>query len=146
MTRTLVVLAVVMLITTACGAKAGGPPEILVDRTACSHCRMLISEPLYAAAYQAPGAAVRVFDDVGCLRDAARSEPGPLTFWFHDADTGGWIDGTRAVLVASDEVRTPMGGGLIAYGDRPAAEVSAAKHHGRIIGSVSDLLTKEGGS
>ena len=69
------VLGAALLVTAACGVKAGGLPEIEVDRTACSHCGMLISEPLYAAAYQAPGAAARVFDDIGCLRDAARAAP-----------------------------------------------------------------------
>src|SRR5262245_24799777 len=71
----------------ACGVRADGPPEILVDRTACSHCGMLISEPLYAAAYRAPGADPRVFDDIGCLLEAARREPhaDALRFWFQDA-------------------------------------------------------------
>ena len=142
----LAVLGAALLVTAACGVKAGGTPEIVVDRTACSHCGMLISEPLYAAAYQAPGAAARVFDDIGCLRDAARGEAPGLRFWFHDADDRAWIEGAEAVFVASSEIRTPMGGGLIAYRDPAAAQRSAVKHHGRVIRSISDLLTKEGGS
>ena len=134
------------LVAAACGTNASSRPEILVDRTACSHCGMLISEPIYAAAYQAQAAEPRVFDDIGCLRTAARAEAGPLTFWFHDADDGAWIEGTSAVLVASPELRTPMGGGLIAYRDRAGAERAAAKHRGRIIHSVADLLAREGGS
>ena len=43
------------LLLTACSAQVTGPPDILVDQTACSHCRMLVSEPAYAAAYQAGG-------------------------------------------------------------------------------------------
>ena len=35
----------------ACATRADGPPEIVVDRTACSHCGMLISEPASAAAF-----------------------------------------------------------------------------------------------
>ena len=142
----LAILSAVLLVTAACGVKAEGPPEIVVDRTACSHCGMLISEPLYAAGYQAPGAAARVFDDIGCLRDAARAEAAPLSFWFHDADDHAWIDGTVAVFVASSEIRSPMGGGLMAYRDRSATERAAAKYHGRIIRSISDLLAKEAGS
>jgi nitrous oxide reductase accessory protein NosL len=138
-------LITVALLTIACSAAPSGPPEIVVDRTACSHCGMLISEPLYAAAYQAPDAAARVFDDIGCLRAAARGESGHLRFWFHDGEDRAWIDGTVAVFVASSEFRTPMRGGLIAYRDPAAAQRSAAKHHGRIIGSLTDLLTKEGG-
>jgi len=101
---------------------------------------MLISEPLYAAAYRAEGAEARVFDDIGCLRKAARLESGPLTFWFHDAEDRTWIDGTAAVFVTSPEIRTPMGGGLIAHRDRAAAERMAAARRGRVIHSVADML------
>jgi copper chaperone NosL len=142
----LVALMITAVLVAACGAIAGGPPEIEIDRTACGHCGMLISEPLYAAAYQAPEADARVFDDIGCLRDAARAESGPLTYWFHDADGHAWVEGTDAVFVASSEFRTPMGGGLIAYGDRAAADRAAAKYRGRIIHSVTGLLAGEGGS
>jgi copper chaperone NosL len=141
----LVVLMTAVVVAAACGATAGGPPEIEIDRTACSHCGMLISEPLYAAAYQAPGAEARVFDDIECLRQAARTEPAPLTFWFHDADDKQWIDGAAAMFVASPEIRSPMGGGLIAYRDRAAADRAAEQNRGRVIHSISDLLSDKKG-
>ena len=117
----------------------------MVDRTACSHCGMLISEPLYAAAYQAPGAEARVFDDIECLRQAGRTESGPLTYWFHDANDKHWIEGAAAVFVASPEIRSPMGGGLIAYRDRAAADRAAEQYKGRVIHSLSDLLSDKKG-
>ena len=171
-TRVLMILAVAASV--ACGVKADGPPEIQVDRTACSHCGMLVSEPVYAAAYRAPDSDPRVFDDIGCLLEAAQKEPntGSLRFWFHDAagllpqdgplatpgrPTAGllpqdgplaatgrprgeeWI-GRDAVFVSSPTLRTPMGGGLIAYRDRTAAREAAARHHGSVVDSVGDLL------
>src|SRR5262245_4849990 len=92
--RALMLLAVASSI--ACGLRADGPPDIQVDRTACSHCGMLISELAYAAAYRAPGADPRVFDDIGCLLEAARREPArsSLRFWFRDAAS--LHDGLRA--------------------------------------------------
>src|SRR5688572_30624635 len=86
-TRVLMVLA--LTTNVACGVRADGPPEIDVDRTACSHCGMLISEPVYAAAYRTPGSDPRVFDDIRCLLEAAHQEPraDALRFWFHDAAT-----------------------------------------------------------
>ena len=65
------IVAFVTLALSACGAKADGPPHIEVDRTPCAHCGMLISEPVFAAAYRAPGSEARVFDDIGCLLAAA---------------------------------------------------------------------------
>ena len=137
-------LLTALMALSACSAAPSGPPEIVVDRSACSHCGMLISEPLYAAAYRAERAEARVFDDIGCLRNAARAESGPLTFWFHDAEDRAWIDGTAAVFVTSPEIRTPMGGGLIAYRDRSAAERAAGARHGRVIHSVTDMLSDAG--
>jgi hypothetical protein len=77
---------------------------------------MLISEVIYAAAYQVHGAESRVFDDIGCLRAAARNETErDIRFWFHDASTGQWIDGEQATFVTSPSIRTPMGSGTLAY-------------------------------
>ena len=152
----------------ACGTRADGPPEIHVDRTACSHCGMLISEPVYAAAYRAPDSDPRVFDDIRCLLEAARKEPraGTLRFWFRDAASalpqggslaatgrprgeGGeeWIPGDAA-FVSSPTLRTPMGGGLIAYRDRTAAREGAARHRGSVVDSLDELLrsTDSGGN
>jgi copper chaperone NosL len=145
MNRLAMVGALVML-TAACGARADGPPEIVVDRTPCSHCGMLISEPIYAAAYRATGSVARVFDDIGCLRNAARAEAGSVVYWFHDAVDGEWMDGPQASFVTSPDIRTPMGGGLIAYRHASAAEHWAARHRGRVVRSVAELLTKESGS
>ena len=123
-----------------CGVAAQGPPEIVIDRTACSHCSMLISEPVYAAAYQAPGAAPRVFDDIGCLLDSLGTEQAAsLQFWFHDASHGEWIDGTEATFVASPQVRTPMGGGIIAFRDGAAADTAAAAQRGERIATLAQL-------
>src|SRR5688572_33378398 len=142
--RTGLVLAAALL-TGACGVRAAGPPEIVVDRTPCSHCGMLISEPLYAAAYQAPGAAARVFDDIGCLRDAAGGESGQLRIWVHDASDGRWMNGFEATFVAAPSVRTPMGGGMVAYRKPADADRAAAAHRGRVIRSLGDIVRKETG-
>jgi copper chaperone NosL len=142
MTSTLLTLTVALL-TGACASTAGGPPEIHVDRTACSHCGMLISEPVYAAAYvNAPGES-RVFDDIGCLLKAVAQETGSVQrFWFHDAATAAWTDGGAVVFVVSSDLRTPMGGGAIAYVDRAAAERTARQHRGTIIASLAELLAR----
>jgi nitrous oxide reductase accessory protein NosL len=117
----------------ACGARADGPPAIVVDRSACSHCGMLISVPVYAAALRIPDGGERVFDDIGCLIAAVRrSSLTGARFWFQDAAGSGWIDGDSAVFLASARLRTPMGGGVAAY--RTVAE--AAQAGGRLGGEV----------
>ena len=125
----------VTLTLAGCSAKADGPPAIQVDRTACAHCTMLVSDERYAAAYETAAGESRVFDDIGCLLDAVRHEPQPetLRFWFHDALTSQWIRGEEAVFVKSDRIKTPMGGGIVAY--RESQDPQA-------IRSMRELLAK----
>jgi copper chaperone NosL len=133
------------MLTAACGAKADGPPEILVDRTACAHCGMLVSEPAFAAAYQRDGSDARIFDDIGCLLNAVKGEANPerLRFWFHDAGTAVWIDRTEAVFVKSARLRTPMSGGVVAFRGQAAAERGAAGHQGTVVGTFDELLISQ---
>ena len=49
------------------------------------------------------------------------------------------------VFVAANAIRTPMSGGIVAYGDRAAAEQAAATHQGAVITSVDALLKRSGG-
>ena len=143
---TTTVLSIALLVSACSGASLDGPPDIVVDRTACAHCTMLISEPRYAAAYEAPGAEAKVFDDIACLLQAAGAETATgLRFWFHDGNDGQWIEGEAATFVASPEFRTPMGGGMMAYRDPAAAAQAAGRYRGEVIGSLPDLLTREGG-
>jgi copper chaperone NosL len=142
-------LTLAAIATAACGANDDGPPSIVVDRTACSQCTMLVSEIAYASAYRAGSAGTRVFDDIGCMleamkRDGVRAGDAALRVWVHDAQTNEWIDGAAAVFVIAPEVKTPMGGGIIAYRDAARAERVATEHHGRLVASVSDLMQQRG--
>lgn len=142
-TRTLVIAAFALL-SAACSAKAAGPPEIVPDTTACSHCGMLVSELIYAAAYQAHGEEPRVFDDIGCLLQAIRRETStPLDIWVQDAVGAGWLDADKATFVASPQIRTPMSGGLLAYSDAVAAQRAATAHRGDMQ-SLQEVRTWKG--
>jgi copper chaperone NosL len=143
------VVGVALLSIAACQSKTDGPPRIVIDQTACSHCGMLVSEPLYAAAYQVAGSEPRVFDDIACMLARMRADaidPTSSTgvrVWFHDANDGKWIDG-GAVFVTSSSIRTPMGGGIIAFRDAAAAEQAAGRHKGQVVRSMPDLTKVKG--
>jgi copper chaperone NosL len=129
----------------ACAARAAGPPVIVIDRSACSRCGMLISEHVHAAAIRMPDGSDRLFDDIGCLVSAARDLPSNgIRFWFHDATDGSWIEGVSPAFVVSDSLRTPMGGGILAYRTREAAEQSGRRHPGRVLTDVAALLAEHG--
>jgi copper chaperone NosL len=144
---TLLAVTLSVVVATACGGQSPAPPEVQVDRTACTNCRMLISEPRFAAAYQVQEGGSKVFDDIGCLLEAMRGEKSAvLHYWFRDAAGGEWIEGNNAVFVTGSRIRTPMNGGVVAYRDRATADDAAAREGGRVIGSVAELLgpKKEG--
>ena len=125
----------VAMLAVACGARSATPPEIVVDRTACHHCGMLISDRRYAAAVRT-AEGDRLFDDIGCLINALKGRaPDGATLWFNDATSAEWIAGTP-VFVASASLLTPMSGGILAYGDRTSAERAAATHQGTIVSSL----------
>jgi copper chaperone NosL len=140
--RLAAMLSLMLSIAVACRAGNDGPPRIEVDRTPCAHCGMLVSEPVFAAAYRAPQGDARVFDDIACLLEAVSGEKdrSGLRLWFHDAATAQWIDGGTAVFVESAGLKTPMGGGFVAYKDEATAAKTAADRQGRVIRSVGDLL------
>jgi copper chaperone NosL len=141
-TQTLAV-ALAFIVSAGCARSGNGPPAIDIDRTACAHCGMLISEPAYAAAYRVPSANSRVFDDIRCLLEAVKRESAPtVRFWFHDAASAVWIDGTDAVFVASSRLRTPMGGSVIAFRDAGAAQRYADQHEGQVMRSLEALLNR----
>jgi hypothetical protein len=144
LTARLVIITLALLLG-ACGARLAGPPEIVVDRTACSHCGMLVSELTHAAAYQAEGQAARVFDDIGCMVKAMQSETTtPHAVWVQDANGAGWIDSDTAVFVASPEIRTPMHGGILAYADSQMAAQAATRYRTVVTRSLSALMSSNG--
>lgn len=138
---------ITMVWAVACAARAVAPPTIVMDRSACTKCGMLISERAYAAAIRWPDGRDQVFDDIGCLVAAVRHTPAPgAQYWFHDAVSGEWITGASPIFVVSSELRTPMGGGIAAYLDQATAEREAIRVRGRVVSDIQALIALEGNS
>lgn len=136
-------LILIALLLAAC-AGADGPPTVALDRTACAHCGMLVSDLRYAAALRLrPGEEARVFDDIGCmLQEWPRTGDGATAAaWAMDVD-GTWIDAREATFVRG-AIRTPMGGGIVAFRDpQAAAEYAAIVSDARVV-KFADLLAED---
>ncbi len=135
-------IAMFLVLVTACGPESG-PPEVIVDRTACDHCTMLVSDLRFGAAYHVPGDVPRVFDDVGCLLEDL-NELGhgeEIELWVRDFHSERWLELATATLVRTDSVATPMAGGIIAFADEAAAERFLAGADGAVM---DDLLQRDG--
>jgi copper chaperone NosL len=136
----LVTAAALGLVLSSCAAAADPsvPPEIVYGEDVCAHCGMIISEPRFAAASWVAsdtGPAARLFDDIGDL--VAYEDQNPdlhvLSRYVHDYRTEEWLDAEDATFVRTEAASTPMGSGVVAFGDFDDAVDFAAANHGQVI-------------
>ncbi len=138
MKRHLALLAMLMLLTTACGETADtttGPPEIVYGRDLCVECGMLITEDRFAAAYRVDGE-VKRFDDIGGML-LHGTDTGDLPMaaddaWVHDLVSRAWVAAPAAWYVVVAGLATPMGYDIVAFADRSAAEAFTDERTGMI--------------
>jgi copper chaperone NosL len=132
-----------LLVTSACGAGATAdrPPDIRYGEDACDHCRMIINEPRFAASYVTDGGETRRFDDIGnMMAYYAQYQENVAAFWVHDYESEEWLRAEDAHYVASSDIYTPMGHGVVALDDAGRAQSLAGAHEGRVL-DFRELLT-----
>jgi nitrous oxide reductase accessory protein NosL len=136
----MVTISVCTITLLGCTTKSG-LPTIVTDRTACSNCKMLVSETAYAAAFRV-GDEDKVFDDIGCMLDKLGSDPilKPDQIWVRDLKSDTWIDAKASFFAFSKEQRTPMGSGYVAFRHRSEAESAASKATGKVLNGLDVLL------
>ena len=105
----------------ACG-RASQPAPIAFDREPCAHCRMLISDPAYAAQLESADGEVASFDDPGCLLAVLDAHPDARALWFHHLREERWLAGGEVGFVRVPH--TPMGYGLGAVAVEEAGALS----------------------
>ena len=106
-----------LLLVAACGdAGDTGPVPIVWGSDACDHCRMIVSEPPFAAQARFPAGKVEKYDDIGCLAHRLAAGAVPTEAWVAEAGTGKWLDAHRAFYFKGKDLKTPMASGLAAFG------------------------------
>jgi copper chaperone NosL len=119
----------------ACRASEG-PRPIAYDRESCAHCRMLISEPRFAAQLETAEGEVRSFDDPGCLlADLATRSAQPRALWFHHVREERWLDAAHVAFEPAE--RTPMGYGLAAVDAGTPGALSLAQAQARVAAAAA---------
>ncbi len=145
------VLVLIVLAFVAAGCAQGTaeitPPEIRYGEDVCAACKMIISDPRFAAAYTheiSPGRYENVlFDDIGDMLMHADQHPEHtvVAWWVHDYDSEAWLNGAEAVYVFSNALRTPMAQGTAAFASEAAAQRLAAELDGEVF-AWSGLLAR----
>jgi copper chaperone NosL len=95
---------------------------------------MAISEKRYAVEFLNKDAAVFKFDDAGCMvnyikRQVRRQDV--LASFVVDYETRRWLRAEDAYYVRSVQIKTPMGGGIIAFADKEQAASAASRYQGQ---------------
>ena len=125
-----------------CGRSARlEPPTIHLGEDVCSHCNMIVSEERFAVAHVVADANKNasdpaLFDDISCLIAAEQQAPeGSVVAarWVNAADEPGWIEATSAYFVRSPEIRSPMGGGVLAARREEGAKAILERTPGKLL-------------
>jgi copper chaperone NosL len=115
-----VVAAATLLLCAACAVGPARPVAIDTLNDQCASCRMVISDPRFAAQIAAPGEEPRFFDDLHCLRDILKSGrplPAGAVVFVVDHRTGAWVPAADAVFARVPAIETPMASHWVAYAD-----------------------------
>lgn len=119
-------VAIAVLISACSAEPETGPKEVKWDRDSCERCRMVLSDPHFAAEvrYFPDGKRSRVakFDDIGCAALWLEEQPWKADIktelWVADHRTKEWIDARTATYVSKKT--TPMEYGLGAQSEAVA--------------------------
>ncbi len=123
--------ATIAALAVAACTPADGPQPIVYDREPCSHCRMLISEPRFAAQLETQDGEIRSFDDPGCLLAALAAQSGGVrALWFHHLHEDRWLDAAQVAFQKTE--RTPMGYGLAAVAAGTPGALSLEQARARV--------------
>lgn len=130
-----VVLLLALLLLASCKQEVDldAPPEIIYGQDVCQACGMIINEARHAASYVTTDGDVYRFDDIGgmLLYDMKTNDDVHI-YWAHDFNTEEWINAEEATFVLDNNLTTPMGWGVAAFGAMADAEAYTAEHGGVI--------------
>ena len=97
---------------------------------------MAISQSRYAAELVDREGNVWKFDDIGCMLRYTRDhhfEPQSQTYFVMDYQSQHWLDAARAIYVRSEEISSPMSGGIVAFENEAEAVEFSHSVHGAML-------------
>ncbi len=83
----------------ACSS-APRPEDPVWNKQPCDHCKMLLSDPRYAASLIDERGLRLFFDDIGCMAAYEGEHPRFKAHWVRDEQSGAWLEPTSAFFRA----------------------------------------------
>lgn len=142
--RNFLLLSIILLLTFSCGDNTkDGPDDIYYGEDICERCKMIISDKKFAAQYREKNGNTVKFDDTGCMIEHIINNEnvndGSVDIYVVDYDTGQWIDGKEAYYIWTEEIKTPMGYGIVAFRDRNSAGKFRKNREATFVGSYTEV-------
>ncbi len=131
----------ILILFAACQRGRIEPVDIM-DGDMCSFCRMAISEKRFATEFWNRDSVLAKFDDAACMMSYIQRGKGRediLAAFVMDYEARRWLKAENAWYVGSARIKTPMGGGIIAFEDKARAEAAASRYEGQVV-RFSDLF------
>lgn len=97
---------------------------------------MAISEVRFAAELIDSEGTAHKFDDLACMKSYLQDRKSDMMIpacFVMDYETRIWVAGREATYVRSQEFKTPMAGGIVAFKDRQSAEKAALSRKGALM-------------
>jgi copper chaperone NosL len=111
-------------------SSAPRPANLDVNHDACAYCRMVVSDPRFAAQVVVKLEEPRFFDDLGCLANYLKTKtlPSHAVIFVADHQTRAWVPAPSAIYTEAVDAIAPMGSHIMAHAsiDTRAADPAAA--------------------
>lgn len=130
--RNVAILGLFMMLSCA----PDGPDPIALNKDACEHCKMTISNGQFAGEIITKKGRVYKFDDMFCVRDYREENPDmelKATYIHYFLGDNELIPAESAFYVKSSEFRSPMGGNIAAFKSEAEALEYQSKMNGELI-------------
>jgi len=120
------IVAGALLLVALVGCERGLEP-IRYGVDVCAECRMVIDQPRFTASILTPRGRTLKFDSIECLLrflDTQPELPNEEDIFVSVDDTGRMISAGQAFFDVDGDIRSPMGGGMLAYEERRPGALS----------------------
>lgn len=129
-----VIILITSLTLLSCGSS--GPRALKVNEDMCAYCKMTVTEPQFATQFTTLQGRHYLFDDIACMLAYQKDNPDLKfdKFYVSDVcDASVFTDVESAILLHSDDFRSPMGGNIGGFANQDSATVYKVKYNARPV-------------
>lgn len=115
-----------------------GPPSVQLGDSVCDQCNMIITDERWATATVVDGprgSLPLLFDDFNCQvqYEFLNQDLAVLSRWSHSYATNQWLRTEKMSFLVSNDLRTPMGSSMAAFGSEQETESAQSTHPGEVM-------------